>query len=89
MDNLTASTPSASSNSSPVFKAECHWTDDPDTESAAGAFMELLDLFLFPLLLFLTTTGNILNLLVLFREKSVGTKNCYLITIAFVDMIFM
>ncbi|XP_055339416.1 probable G-protein coupled receptor 139 [Paramacrobiotus metropolitanus] len=91
---MSSQTAPQSNNASAVnpgsVDSVCGWTplQQSNNTDAADLFIQV-DLVLFPFFLGLSTFGNILNLIVLLREKSFGGKNAYLVSIAIIDTIYM
>ncbi|XP_055342303.1 sex peptide receptor-like [Paramacrobiotus metropolitanus] len=78
------------SNSSLLPLNECGWPMAifPNT-STERHNIRYLDLYSYPPLLAIATLGNLVNIIVLKREKPCTPKNVYLIAIALTDLIFM
>ncbi|XP_055351651.1 sex peptide receptor-like [Paramacrobiotus metropolitanus] len=77
-------------NSSPIILSSCGWPLEVIPKTNTGRHViRYLDLYTYPILLMAATIGNLMNMIILKRERPNGTKNVYLITIAASDMIFM
>ncbi|XP_055339692.1 probable G-protein coupled receptor 142 [Paramacrobiotus metropolitanus] len=75
------------SPASSVVRDKCGWI--PAYGRVQQHPLRLLDIYSYPFLLFLATLGNIINLMVLTKDKPFASKSIYLIALAAMDMLYM
>ncbi|OQV25429.1 hypothetical protein BV898_01105 [Hypsibius exemplaris] len=68
---------------------KCGWPTSVHSQRPQPPSIRYLDLCSYPLLLLLTTIGNVLNLLVLRLDKPFGSKGVYLSAVAITDLVYM